>query len=106
MYAVFQLSGFQYSGQEGSVLRVPLQKTPVGETFDITDILLVKDTDTTLIGTPTVDGAKIEAEILSNTRDDKILVYKHKRRTKYRRTRGHRQDCTEIRINKIVTSQS
>ncbi|MHC4500611.1 MAG: 50S ribosomal protein L21 [Planctomycetota bacterium] len=106
MYAVFQLSGFQYSAEEGAVLRVPQQNAPVGETLDITNVLMVKDKDTTMIGTPTVEGAKIEAEIVADGQADKVVVYKLKRRTKYRRTRGHRQNYNEIRIKKISMPQS
>ena len=102
MNAVFQLSGFQFSAQEGDVLTVPRQKSPVGETFDITEVLLVKNNDTTLIGTPVVEGAVIQAEVLDHNKGDKVIVFKKKRRTKYRRTRGHRQLHSEIKINKIV----
>ncbi len=104
MYAVFEVSGFQYNAEEGAVLTVPRQKTAVGETFEIPDVLLVKDNDTTHIGTPLVEGAKVEAEVLANDKADKVLIYKYKRRTKYRRTQGHRQDQTRIKVKKIVVS--
>ncbi len=103
MYAVFQMSGFQYTGEEGKVIKVPLQKTEQGKTLDISEVLLVKDNDNVMVGTPFVEGAKIEAEVLSSGKDDKIRIYKYKRRTKYRKTIGHRQNFTEIKINKIVT---
>jgi large subunit ribosomal protein L21 len=106
MYAVFELSGFQYRAEEGSTLKVPHQAANAGESFDIPNVLLVKDKDTTLIGTPTVEGAKVEAEVLGKAKDDKVLIYKYKRRTKYRRTQGHRQDFAEIKIEKIVAPQS
>ena len=106
MYAVFELSGFQYRAEEGSTLKVPHQAVNAGESFEIPNVLLVKDKDTTLIGTPMVEGAKVEAEVLGKAKDDKVLIYKYKRRTKYRRTRGHRQDFAEIKIKKIVAPQS
>jgi large subunit ribosomal protein L21 len=102
MYAVFQLSGFQYSAEQGSVVRVPLQTGGKGTTFDINEVLLIRDDQRTLTGNPLVKDAKIEAEILDNGKADKVLTYKYKRRTKYRRTQGHRQDYSEIRINKII----
>jgi large subunit ribosomal protein L21 len=102
MQAIFQLSGFQYSAQEGDTLKVPLQQAKVGEAFDIEQVLLLKDKETTLIGTPTIAGASIKAELLSNGKYDKVLIYKYKRRTKYRRTQGHRQNFAEIIIKKIV----
>jgi large subunit ribosomal protein L21 len=102
MQAVFQLSGFQFNAHEGEILRVPHQKVGVGESFEIDQVLMLKDKDTSTVGTPTVDGAKIEAEVLGNGRDDKVAVFKFKRRTKYRRTRGHRRDYSEIKIKRIV----
>lgn len=101
MYAVFEIAGFQYSAQEGDVLRVPFRKSDTGTSLEIDRILLVKDGDQTTIGTPTVADAKIDAEVLGVGQDDKVLIYKYKRRTKYRRTQGHRQRFTEIKINKI-----
>ena len=102
MQAVFQLSGFQFNVEDGEVLKVPRQKAKVGDSFDIDEILMVKGKKTTLVGTPTVDGAKIEAVLLGNGRSDKVTVFKFKRRTKYRRTTGHSQDYSEIKIKKIV----
>jgi large subunit ribosomal protein L21 len=102
MQAIFQLSGFQYSAQEGDTLKVPLQKVEVGAAFDIEQVLMLKDEETTVVGTPTVAGASVKAELVSNGKYDKILIYKYKRRTKYRRTQGHRQDYSEIKITKIV----
>ena len=103
MQAVFQLSGFQYTAEVGDILRVPRQKHKVGDSFDIEEILLLKDKDTTTVGTPTVAGAKVKAELLASEKADKVTVFKFKRRIKYRRTRGHRQDYSEIKIKKIVS---
>ena len=102
MYAVFQLSGFQYTVEEGETIKVPLQDVKVGDKIDISDILLVKTSNEAVVGSPFVENAKIEAEVLNHGKDDKVLIYKYKRRTKYRRTQGHRQDFSEIKINKIV----
>ena len=106
MYAVFKLAGIQFSAEEGEVIKVPLQNAPQGDKIDITDVMLVKDKGNTLVGTPYVPDAKIQAEILGHGKDDKVLVYKYKRRTKYRRTQGHRQNYSEIKINKIVAPPS
>lgn len=105
MYAVFQLSGSQYSVEEGTVVKVPFQDVEKGSKIDITDVLLVKDNDKAMIGSPYVDGAKIEAEVLDSGKSDKVRIYKYKRRTKYRRRQGHRQQYSEIKINKIVVPQ-
>ncbi len=105
MYAVFLLSGSQFSVEEGTVIKVPLQDAEKGSKIDITDVLLVKDNDNAMIGNPYVDGAKIEAEVLDSGKSDKVRIYKYKRRTKYRRRQGHRQQYSEIKINKIVVPQ-
>jgi large subunit ribosomal protein L21 len=102
MYAVFQLSGLQYTAEEGSVLQVPLQPAEAGTKIDIDSVLMVKNDDQIFIGTPYVDGAKIEAEVLATGLSEKVRIYKYRRRTKYRRRQGHRQSFSEIRVNKIV----
>jgi large subunit ribosomal protein L21 len=106
MYAIFQLAGFQYRAEEGSVIRVPRQAAKQGERLNISDVLLVNANGSSLIGTPFVSGAQIEAEVVDHTRGDKVETFKYKRRTKYRRTMSHRQDYTEIKVNKIVSPQS
>ena len=103
MYAVFNISGFQYTVEEGEVLQIPLQNAKVGDKIDINEILLLKGKEDALVGNPYVENARVEAEVLGHGKNDKVLIYKYKRRTKYRRTQGHRQDYSEIKINKIVT---
>ncbi|HWR83547.1 MAG TPA: 50S ribosomal protein L21 [Candidatus Deferrimicrobium sp.] len=106
MYAIFRISGFQFSGEEGSVVKVPLQTVGQGNKLDITDVLLIKQGETAIVGNPTVAGARIEADVLDSGRGDKIKIYKYKKRTKSRRRQGHRQGYTEIRISKIVAPQT
>ncbi|MDH4155935.1 MAG: 50S ribosomal protein L21 [candidate division Zixibacteria bacterium] len=102
MYAVFQIAGFQYTAEEGATLKIPYREAEAGTKFDIDEILLIRDDDRILTGTPLIEKAKIKAEILGSGRAEKQIVYKYKRRTKYRRTQGHRQDYSEIRVNKII----
>ena len=102
MYAIFEVSGMQFTAREGDVLTVPHQKAAPGEKLDYDKVLLVKKDDQSIVGTPTVADAKIEAEIVEHGKGDKVLIYKYKRRTKYRRTQGHRQDFTQIKVNKII----
>lgn len=103
MYAVFNISGFQYSVEEGEVLQIPLQDAEIGSKLDINEVLLIKNKEDAIVGNPYIENAKIEAEVLNHGKNDKVLIYKYKRRTKYRRTQGHRQDYSEVKINKIVT---
>jgi large subunit ribosomal protein L21 len=102
MYAVFQIGGMQYRGEQGAVLEVPRRKASAGDKIDISEVLLVKDNDNIVVGTPYIEGAKIEAEVIGNVKGKKIRVYKYKRRTKYRRTQGQRSEYTRIRLNGIA----
>jgi large subunit ribosomal protein L21 len=106
MYAVFQMAGFQYRVDEGAVIRVPSLTSAPGEKVEIKDILLIKDGETAQIGTPFVAGAKVEAEVVEHAKADKVMSFKYRRRTKYRKTHGHRQPYTEIKINKIVSPKN
>lgn len=106
MYAVFKLSGLQYSVSEGEVVKIPSLQASKGDKLSISEILLLKDDDRTLVGAPYVADARIEAEVTEQGKNDKVLIYKYKRRTKYRRTQGHRQDYCEIKINKIVAPKN
>ncbi len=101
MYAVFQIAGKQFQAEKGDVLRVPLLGKEKGAKISITEVLLIKDKDKVEIGNPFVESAKVIAVVQSEGKDDKVTIYKYKRRTKYRRSQGHRQDYTEIKINKI-----
>ncbi len=106
MHAIFQMAGFQYRAEEGSIVRVPLRPSNAGDRLEIAEVLLLKDGDTAHIGTPFVAGAKIEAEVVQHGKGEKVQSFKYKRRTKYRRTLGHRQDYTDIRIQKIIAPAS
>ena len=101
MYAVFQIAGKQFQAEKGDVLRVPLLDKEKGAKIDITEVLLINDNDKVEIGSPFVASAKVVAVVQGEGKDDKIRIYKYKRRTKYRRSQGHRQDYTEIKISKI-----
>ena len=107
MYAVFQISGFQYHAEEGQVIQIPTQAIETGSKLDINEVLLVRRAeDDVLIGQPFVEGAKVEVEIVEHGKDEKVVVFKKKRRTKYRLTQGHRQGYSEIKVNKIVAPKA
>lgn len=101
MYAVFESGGLQFSAEEGAQLKVPHLTANPGEKISIEKVLLVKSDDNSFIGSPYLESAKIEAEVVNEGLADKIDVYKFKRRTKYRKLQGHRQKYTEIKITKI-----
>ncbi|MFA6471306.1 MAG: 50S ribosomal protein L21 [Candidatus Latescibacterota bacterium] len=104
MYAVVDIKGFQYKIEKGETLRVPKYDLEVGSKIQIPDVLLVNDGEKIAIGTPFVDGAMVEATVLGQAKDKKIIVFKKKRRKDYSVKRGHRQDFTEIIVDNIQIS--
>lgn len=102
MYAIMESGGMQFKVQEGDKLKVPKIAAEQGKEIAFDKVLLIsRDDKEPLVGKPYLEGAKIEAQVLSTGRGEKVLVYKFRRRVKYRRKRGHRQDYTQIMINKI-----
>lgn len=100
MYAIVESGGFQFNVQEGEKVRIPKLQAETKDKIIFDKVLLIGG-DKPLIGTPYVNDVKVEGEVLSRGKAQKITVFKFKRRVKYRRKKGHRQDYTEIKINKI-----
>ena len=102
MYAIVETGGKQYRVEPGAV--VALERIPgeVGSQVELDRVLLVSDGTTVKVGKPTLSGAKVISQIVAQTRGDKIDVFKFKKRKKYRRKTGHRQELTEVRIGEIV----
>jgi len=106
MYAVFESGGLQFNAEVGSVLKVPYLSVKPGETISIDKVLLLKDGENALVGKPYLSEAKIEAEVVNEGLAEKVTIYKFKKRTKYRRHVGHRQQYSEIKINKIISPEN
>ena len=102
MYAGIATGGKQYRVSEGDKLRVEKLPGEVGKKVVFDNVLMVGGTDEPKVGTPTIKGAKVEAKIEAQDRDRKILVFKFKRRKKYRKKYGHRQPYTAVSITKIT----
>ncbi len=104
MYAVIKTGGKQYRVAQGDKLRVEKLIGDVGTTVTFSDILLVAELggDSITIGTPHVAGAKVEAKIVAQDRDKKIIVFKFRRRKNYRRKNGHRQPFTALEITNVT----
>ncbi|MDE2801439.1 MAG: 50S ribosomal protein L21 [Chloroflexota bacterium] len=102
-YAVIQTGGKQYRVQPGDVIDVEKLDQEVGARVDFPDVLLVDADGAVSVGTPTVDGARVTAEVADQFRGPKIIVYKYKAKTHYRRKNGHRQSYTRLRIRHILT---
>ena len=101
MYAVIVSGGKQYRVSEGDVVRVEKLNTEVDAPVEFRDVLLVKTDEKIWIGSPLVEGASVEGMLQAHERADKVLVFKYKKKKQYRRTRGHRQHYSEVRIEKI-----
>ena len=102
MFAVIRSGGKQYRVTPGQTIRLEKLSGDVGSTVELADVLLVDNDGEVKVGAPLVANAKIEATVLEQDRSKKILVFKKKRKKQYRRTSGHRQDYTAVRIDKIV----
>jgi len=106
MYAVVEIGGHQYRVSEGDVLFVDKQKNEeAGNKLTFDRVLLINDGDGGVsVGTPTVSGATVEAELLDNVKADKVIVFKKKRRKGYQVKNGHRQPMSQIEISSISTT--
>lgn len=102
MYAVVKTGGKQHRVREGDLIRVEKLDGDVGSTITFDHVLMVAGEEEAQFGTPTLEGASVQAEIVQQTRSKKVLVFKKKRRKNYRRMYGHRQPYTHLRVNKIV----
>ncbi len=101
MYAIVDFKGFQFKVTEDEVVRVPTVDHAVGEAVTLERVLMIGGPEVK-VGTPTVPGASVSAEIVAHGRGRKVLVGKFKRRRDYHRKKGHRQGYTDIRITKIT----
>jgi large subunit ribosomal protein L21 len=101
MYAIFEAKGKQFRAEPEATLRLPTLDAEPGDRVTFDQVLLAGREDEIIVGQPSLDGAAVAAEVLRHGRDDKIVVYKMKRRKGYRRKQGHRQGFTEVRILEI-----
>ena len=101
MYAVVTSGGKQYKVQEGEILRVEKIPGDVGSSITFDQVLMVADGDKVNIGQPVLDDALVEGHIVEQGKGKKIIVFKYKRRKRYRRKQGHRQQFTAIKIDSI-----
>jgi large subunit ribosomal protein L21 len=103
MYAVVKTGGKQYRVSPGAVIKVERLEGEVGATIALDQVLMIGDADGgPKLGTPLIDGARVAAEVLEQSRAPKVIVFKKKRRKNYRRKRGHRQLQTVLRIQDIA----
>lgn len=101
MHAIVRVAGVQARVAPGDRVILPRLQAEVGSTTTLGEVLLVSDGETITVGTPVVEGVSVQAEVLEHAKDKKVLVFKMKRRKRYRRTNGHRQPYTAVRITEI-----
>jgi len=101
MYAIVESGGTQHRVSEGDIIRVDRVAEDSGVELTLDKVLMVKKGEETLVGSPYLENASITAKRVSDGLDEKVIVYKKRRRTKYRRLNGHRQRFTEVQIQKI-----
>jgi len=102
VYAVVRIGGMQYRVSPQERVRVPKLQVEEGQALELKEVLLVGRDDGVLVGTPLVPRASVRARVLEHGKGKKVIVFKMKRRKKYRRKRGHRQPYTELLIEDIV----
>ncbi len=101
MYAVIKTGGKQYKIEEGQTLKVEKLDCEEGSGISFDEVLLIDGEEELEVGRPYIEDAKVKAEVLSHGKHKKVIVFKKKRRKRYRRKKGHRQPYTEIKINEI-----
>jgi len=102
MYAVIRSGGKQYRVAPGETIRLEKLAGEVGAKVELGNVLLVENDGNIQVGNPLIANAKIQATVVEHDREKKILVFKKKRKKQYRRTQGHRQDYTAVRIDNII----
>lgn len=103
-YAVFKTGGKQYRVQPGDTLDVELLPNEVDSLAEFGEVLAVSRDGELTVGAPVVPGATVRAQVKSHYKDRKLMVYKYKAKTRYRRKRGHRQSYTRVVIQDILTA--
>jgi large subunit ribosomal protein L21 len=101
MYAIVNISGKQYKVEQGKFIYTNRLEGAEGSAVEFSEVLLLGG-EGTQIGTPHISGAKVSGTILSHLKDDKVLVFKKKRRKGYKKMNGHRQALSKVMIEKIV----
>jgi large subunit ribosomal protein L21 len=102
MYAVVEIAGAQYKVSPSEKLYVPRLPNEVGSDLKIDKVLLLADDTAVKVGSPMVEGASVGAKVLAHVKDEKVIVFKKKRRKGYRVKNGHRQQYTQIEITSIA----
>jgi len=105
IYAIVRSGGRQYRVEPDQLIDVDSISAEVGSTVELSDVLFIASNGDVRVGRPTIEGARVIAEVVEHGRDRKIIVFKYKAKTRYRRRRGHRQGYTRLAVRQIVTAE-
>ena len=105
-YAVFKTGGKQYRVKPGDILDVEKLPVAVDSVAEFSEVLLVSDAGEATVGSPYVAGARVLAQVQSHYKDKKVIVFKYKAKTRYRRMRGHRQEYTRLLVQDIQVGEA
>jgi len=101
MYAIVNSGGKQYKVQEGQIVKVEKLAGNIGDAISFDKVLMFSDGDKVSVGTPVLEKAAVQGHIVEQGKNKKIIVFKYKRRKRYRRKQGHRQQFTAVQIDSI-----
>ena len=104
-YAIVKAGGKQHRIQEGDILRVESLPAEEGDSVELDEVLMMSEGGAVILGNPTIPGARVTAEVVSNGRGKKIVVFKYKPKTRNRTKNGHRQSYTDLKITGISLAQ-
>ena len=102
-YAVIESGGKQYKVEPGDWIQVEKLDSQEGSLVELSNVLVVSQNDKTIIGNPSVEGARVTATVASHGKGKKIIIFKFKAKNRYRRKQGHRQNYTQLNIQEILT---
>lgn len=100
--AVVEFKGFQYKVRENDLITTQKVEKEVGDTVEISNVLLVQDGDKVLVGTPYVSKAKVIAKVVKHYKHDKVMAFRFVNKENVRKKRGHRQELSELKVEKIL----
>jgi len=106
IYAIVEAGGKQYRVAPKQTIQVDRLDTSTGKTVELDRVLLISDGQNTLVGTPTIAGAKIVASSMGEVKGDKLTVFKYKNKTRYRKKTGHRPIYTRLSIEEVVRPEA
>ncbi len=102
MYAVIATGGKQYKVSPGDVVRVESLEAKKGDTVELKEVYMIADGEKVSVGKPTLASARVTAEVVEEGRGEKLIIFKHRKRKGFRKTNGHRQNYTAIKVKEIL----